>query len=127
LAVAAAPTWTAESVKGTLLLCHGVGDDDMVRLQPDDDTATLAGNEPLSRVRASGVEVMVCGHTHRPMVRTIFGLLVINAGTLHHADNPSFVHVDLEARVAQTFVVEGSRVTAAERIRFAEDDVWGAF
>lgn len=120
-------TWTAESAAGTLLLCHGVGEDDMIRLLPDDDTATLAANDPLSRVRASGVQVMVCGHTHRPMVRTIFGLLAINAGTLHHADNPSFVHVDLEARVAQTFTIDGSRVVAAETLRFQPDDVWGAF
>lgn len=121
------PTWTGESVAGTLLLCHGVGDDDMIRLRPDDDIATLAENEPLSRVRASGVQVMVCGHTHRPMVRTIFGLLVVNAGTLHHADNPSFVHVDLEAHTAQTFTIDGSRVIAAETLRFQPDDVWGAF
>ncbi len=120
------PTWTAETVLGTLLLCHGVGDDDMIRMLPDDDASTLAANDPLQRVLGSGVEVMVCGHTHKPMVRTVFGLLVVNAGTL--ASTPGFVHVDLTTRMARTFAIDGG-VRLAETLRFGApgDDVWGAF
>lgn len=119
------PTWTGETVSGTLLLCHAVGDDDMIRLSPDDDASALAGNDPLQRVLGSGVEIMVCGHTHQPMVRTLFGLLVVNAGTL--ADQPGFVHVDLEARVAQMFAIGDRDVTLRETIKFgAPGDVWGA-
>jgi putative phosphoesterase len=119
--------WTGESVLGPLMLCHAVGDDDMVRLQADDDASVLAENEALSRVRASGIEVMVCGHTHRPMVRSVFGLLVVNAGTLYRRDHPSFVHVDLERGEAQLFPIDGSRVLSPEPTRFSRDDVWGAF
>jgi len=119
------PTRVLDTSLGTLLLCHGVGDDDMVRLLPDDDATMLANNEPLQRVLASGVELMVCGHTHKPMVRTVFGLTVINAGTLHYGDNPGFVRVDLDRKIVQTFEIDGSRVFATEKLAFG-DDVWGA-
>jgi predicted phosphodiesterase len=122
------PTRVLDTVLGTLLLCHGVGDDDMIRLLPDDDASALAGNDPLQKVLGSGVELMVCGHTHRPMVRTGFGLVVINAGTLHRGDEPGFVRVDLEKKIVQAFGIEGSRVFATERLSFGRpgDDVWGA-
>jgi len=123
-------TRTLETVAGALLLCHGVGDDDMVRLLPDDEPPALAGNEPLQKVLGRNYDVMVCGHTHRAMVRTIFGLLVVNAGTLDRGDQPGFVHVDLEAKIARMFVIDpdSARVTEAERIPFGHpgDDVWGA-
>jgi hypothetical protein len=62
------------------------------------------------------------------MVRPLFGLVVINAGTLHSADAPGFVRVDLDKREVQTFVVDGSKVFEAEKLRFGGpgDDVWGA-
>jgi len=122
------PTRVLETVAGSLLLCHGVGEDDMIRLLPDDDASIIAGNEPLQKVLARGFDLMVCGHTHRPMVRTLFGLVVINAGTLYYADNPGFLRVDLEKKIAHTFTIDGSRVLAAETIKFGApgDDVWGA-
>jgi predicted phosphodiesterase len=126
------PTRTLDTIAGRLLLCHAVGDDDMIRLLPDDEPPVLALNDPLQRVLGSGVELMVCGHTHRPMVRTIFGLTVINAGTLVRDDDPGFVRVDLERRLVQFFEfeeVDGEpRVVPGEPIRFGGpgDDVWGA-
>ena len=123
-------TRSFDTVAGKLLLCHGVGDDDMALLRRDDDVQAHAHNPALQKVHAQHYEVMVCGHTHQPMVRTFFGLLVVNAGTLHHADNPGFVHVDLEAKIARTFVIDpdSARVLEAERLPFGApgDDVWGA-
>jgi predicted phosphodiesterase len=79
-------------------------------------------------VLGSGVELMVCGHTHRPMVRTVFGLVVINAGTLHRGDDPGFVRVDLEKKIVQAYAIEGSVVRPTARLSFGRpgDDVWGA-
>ncbi len=122
------PTRALQTVSGLLLLCHAVGDDDMIRLLPDDEPPALAANEPLQKVLASGSDLMVCGHTHKPMVRTIFGLVVINAGTLHYGDNPGFLRVDLERKIARAYSIDGSHVLEAETMRFGApgDDVWGA-
>ncbi|MDQ3034783.1 MAG: metallophosphoesterase family protein [Myxococcota bacterium] len=49
---------------------------------------------------ASGAKVMVCGHTHRPYVRRVDDLLIVNGGTLYRAHQPGFVSVDLEAGLA---------------------------
>ncbi len=54
----------------------------------------------LRRVLASGAKVMVCGHTHRPYVRRVDDLLIVNGGTLYRAHQPGFVSVDLEAGLA---------------------------
>jgi predicted phosphodiesterase len=121
-------TRTVETTLGKLLLCHGVGDDDMIRLLPEDEGYVLTSNDALQNVLAAGYELMVCGHTHRPMVRSIHGLTVINAGTLHHADAPSFVEVDLDAKVAQYFDIDDAgRVSEGMRFDFGArgQDVWG--
>jgi predicted phosphodiesterase len=118
-----------DTVMGKLLLCHGVGKDDMIRLLPEDESYVLTSNDALQEVLAAGFELMVCGHTHRPMVRSIQGLTVINAGTLHHADAPTFVEVDLEAKVAQYFFIDDdARITEGLRFDFGAlgQDVWGS-
>lgn len=124
------PIRTLETVAGKLMLCHGVGEDDMARLLPEDELPALTQNASLQRVLHRNYEVMVCGHTHQPMVRSLFGLLVVNAGTLYFADNPSFVHVDLEAKVARTFVIDPNDATVheAERTPFGGrgNDLWGS-
>ena len=37
---------------------------------------------------------MIGGHTHRPMVRTIEGLTIVNPGTLVLEQNPGFIIAD---------------------------------
>lgn len=123
-------TRTFESAAGKLMLCHGIGEDDMAILRPDDEVPAHSQSSALQSVVAQHVEVMVCGHTHQPMVRSILGLLVVNAGTLYRNDNPGFLHVDLEQKLARMFVIDPdtAEVMEAERIKFGApgDDLWGA-
>lgn len=101
---------------GGLLLCHGVGEDDMAVLRPDTDRYSLAWLEPLHALCAAPeLSLMVGGHTHERMVRAFDGLTVINAGTLHRDFHQGFLTVDLEARVVQAHDVVDGRVVAAER------------
>jgi predicted phosphodiesterase len=117
------------TVAGDLLLCHAVGEDDMVRLHEDDEGYALTCNDALQAVLASGVPLMVCGHTHNPMVRAFAGLTVINAGTLQRDSAPCFLFADLERRTVQFFDVEDPR-QIRESLRFAfgraGQDVWGS-
>jgi putative phosphoesterase len=69
---------------GVLLLCHGVGDDDMQRLKPDDDGYALESNVALAAL-VGGVKkyaFAVGGHTHERMVRKFGDLVFVNPGTL---------------------------------------------
>lgn len=98
------------TLEGPLLLCHAVGEDDMSRLAEDDHGYALASNDALRRVIDRGYRMMLCGHTHRPFVRRIEGLVIVNAGTLYREHAPGFTIVDLEARVAERYRIEGARV-----------------
>jgi predicted phosphodiesterase len=78
---------------GKLLVCHGVGADDMNFLRPDDHGYALDSNVELQALIANGeYRYMLGGHTHRHMVRRFGELVVINAGTLHR-DFPQCVAV----------------------------------
>jgi predicted phosphodiesterase len=86
------------TVAGPLLLCHGVGGDDMVRLQPEDDGYALASNDALqSLLRAGHHRIVVGGHTHRRMVRRFGDLVFVNAGTLQTGRDPCCAVMDLDA------------------------------
>jgi predicted phosphodiesterase len=87
------PTRRLHTVRGDLLLCHGTGEDDMSAVGPEDELL----------VSAAAVELLVCGHSHRRMVRRIGPLTIINAGTLSTHDEPGFGIVDLDDEPQVTF------------------------
>jgi predicted phosphodiesterase len=98
-------TVTLDVPGGKLLLCHGVGDNDMMRLGPDDAGYAISSNEELLKVLFDAtITVMVCGHTHSPMVRRFergsgkLPLVVVNAGTLAREDAPGFAILDTARR-----------------------------
>jgi predicted phosphodiesterase len=121
-------TLELETSAGSLLLCHGIGDDDMGRLLPEDEGWIVNDHDALRAVLDRRFELMVCGHTHRRMVRSFMGLTVINAGTLARDDAPGFVHVDVDRRLARTFDLDGDQVHAREEIVYGAPggEVWGA-
>ena len=104
LLAALPPTRRLATIRGDLLLCHGTGDDDMLAVGPDDSGYALEVNDPLQAlVRAADVELVVCGHSHRRMVRRIGPLTIINAGTLSRYGEPGFGVVDLSDAPQVTF------------------------
>jgi len=106
-----------ETPLGGLLLCHGVGEDDMAVLRSDTDRYSLAWLEPLHALCAAPeVSLMVGGHTHERMVRTFDGLTVINAGTLHRDFPQGFLTVDLDAPRVQAHDLVDGRIVSAERL-----------
>ena len=108
---------------GKLLLCHGVGDNDMRRLGPDDSGYAISTNDELLKVLFdASIAMMVCGHTHKPMVRRFERgsgkppLIVVNAGTLAREDGAGFVVLDLvKRRVDFHRIADDLTVTAASR------------
>lgn len=97
------PTASLTTPMGELLLCHGIGDDDMMRFRPSDDEYALDSLDALHAIVAEGrFSLLVGGHTHERMVRVVGGLTVVNAGTLREGNDPCCALLDTAAR-AVTF------------------------
>jgi predicted phosphodiesterase len=108
-----------DSSRGVVMLCHGLGEDDMASVRPDDDGVALHNNHPLWRLIKDGsARFVVNGHSHRPMLRTIAGLTILNAGTLHPQHRPVCSIADFDAGQVQVFDVGARAVTSAERWSF---------
>ena len=104
---------------GSALLCHGVGANDMEGIYPggEDDTLIYA----LKGRRIYGWDrVMLCGHTHKRLVRTVGTLTIINAGTLRRDNEPCFSVVDFETGEAQFYNLDPKThaITEAEKSHF---------
>jgi hypothetical protein len=109
------------TVTGPLLLCHGLGEDDMARLRPHDDGYALACIDALPALRASDVALVVGGHTHQRMVRRFGALTIVNAGSLvgrAQDEAACFLLADLDAGFVQFFDLD-SEANVREAERFA--------
>ena len=123
-------TRTFATPLGPLLLCHGLGEDDMARVDLEADAATLSSDDAIRALRETSAAIVVHGHTHKRSVHEIPGLVLIDAGTLHRDDRPGLIVIDLDARVVEglDFDPAGALVAGA-RHQFgrAGQDVWGQF
>jgi predicted phosphodiesterase len=110
---------------GALLLCHGIGDDDLACVKPDHLRHDLERNDALRRVlQGPRYDFMVNGHTHRAMLRRVRHLTIINAGTLHRNDERRACLLDLEARAVTFFEVRPGGLVEIESIPLPEVDEW---
>lgn len=108
------------TASGSLLLCHGVGEDDMAELRSETKGYALAAIEGLRELWLDpDLTYMVAGHTHERMVRAFPGLVVINAGTLRR-EAPGFVRLDFEKREVRCFDLHGGDVVEAASFALPE-------
>lgn len=90
------PLLELTSVRGPLLVCHGVGRDDMMVLKPDTFLGFLSGEPAFEELLAARhLAIVVAGHTHLPAVHRVGHLVWINAGTLKWDKGPVATLVDL--------------------------------
>lgn len=112
------PMWLHfETVAGRMLLCHGLGADDMAGVWPFDNSLTLHANLALWQlVNSAKFQFVVNGHTHHRLVRSFGELTIINAGTLYRKHNPCFCIADFEQLTVQYFNVDAEgRIETAEQ------------
>ena len=108
------PTLRLPTAAGSLMLCHGIADDDMAVLRADTRGYALQELGALRDLMVDPtVDFMVGGHTHERMVRRFQGLTVINAGTLHRDYGAGFALVDFEDMEVHFFDLEASTVRLA--------------
>jgi predicted phosphodiesterase len=101
-------TETFETPSGRLLLCHGMGHDDMHGILPDSSPYDVDNHDELQRLlRERTVSFVACGHTHRRMVRVVGELTIMNAGALPQEDAPTLLVADFEAGVVELYDVVG--------------------
>jgi hypothetical protein len=101
----------------------------MGMILPDEDVPSVAANHDLEAVLRTDVSVIVNGHSHKRMVRTIGPLTVINAGTLKHDEGPCFLVADLAARHVQYYELGAGGIAPGPGFKFglAGQDVWDRF
>ncbi|MDF3065531.1 MAG: Metallophosphoesterase [Polyangiaceae bacterium] len=85
------------SPRGHVLLCHGLGNNDMAGVRPDSGGYDISSNEELQRlIQERRYRFVMNGHTHRSMLRTFGPLSIVNAGTLLRDHERAFTLVDFE-------------------------------
>lgn len=87
-------TRTIDTAGGPLLLCHGLGENDMAELKPWDEGYALESNTDLTRVLLTNAAFVVGGHTHRAMNRRFGATTLVNPGTLHREHDPQCALLD---------------------------------
>jgi predicted phosphodiesterase len=103
--------------KGTALLCHGLGGNDMAQVQAHERGKELLNNEALQALLKSGAyKFVLSGHTHKAGVLHIEGVAFINAGTLRRDRTPCCSVLDFEGDEIRLYDINEAG-TVAERSR----------
>ncbi|KAF0248400.1 MAG: metallophosphoesterase [bacterium] len=105
-----------QTVAGQLLLCHGLGTNDMAGVWPGDYGIALENNLDLFRLTKEGLySFVINGHTHHRMVRSFEAVTIINAGTLIPKPYPCFLIVDFQEKFVQFYDIKNSQVIATDK------------
>lgn len=117
-------TLELSSLLGPLLLCHGVGDNDMAKVKPDDFGVALSSNLELQAlIRGGRYRLVVNGHSHRPMVRRFETLTLVNAGTLKRDEHPCVLVIDFARALVDFVPFDAEGRVDARRTQSVELDV----
>lgn len=88
-------TYRIITYAGEILLCHGILDNEMAKINPDDYGYAIESNTDLQTfITGPYPAIMINGHSHRRMVKQIQGKTIINVGTLYREHNPCITIVD---------------------------------
>ncbi len=103
------------TVTGNLLLCHGVGSNDLQKIWPGTARMPAERCEQLDGIVADeDIHLMVNGHVHYRTLIHFERMLLINAGTLRGDHHPGFSLLDLAEHRIEGFEFTTGQV---ERVR----------
>lgn len=122
-------TIVVPTVLGDVLLCHGVGKNDLRKVWPGTPRMALERSHELDGIIAAGTTPLVLnGHMHYRVIVNFEGLTLINAGTLKGVHRPGVSILDLQNDVATAyeFTPAGSLAVARDQYIRKSDDrrVW---
>ncbi|MEM7001559.1 MAG: metallophosphoesterase family protein [Pseudomonadota bacterium] len=88
-----------ETSAGPLLLCHGVGQNDLAKVWPGSERMPPERSTRLDELIADGeIRWLINGHMHYRTIIHFQQLTLINAGTLKPTHRPGFSLLDLNSR-----------------------------
>jgi predicted phosphodiesterase len=77
------PSVTLQTSAGALMLCHGVGDNDLAKIWPGTERSPIERSSRMDEIIAGGeIRFFVNGHLHYRVMIDFQNMLVLNAGTL---------------------------------------------
>lgn len=111
-----------ETVRGPLLLCHGIAEKDHRKVWPGSPRMPAERSRELDAlIEAGHFRFLVNGHLHYRMILDFEQLTLINGGTLKRTHRPGFLELDLEAGEVAFFGFDDA-LGVHEQDRHALDD-----
>ncbi|HSS95827.1 MAG TPA: metallophosphoesterase family protein [Terriglobales bacterium] len=108
-------TITFKTPMGALLLCHGLGENDMAMVRSSHDGYAIEANLDLQTlIKSKRYRFIVNGHSHEPMVRTIKGVTFINGGTLDRHDRQVCTVVNFDKAEVDFYDIDEDTISKAE-------------
>ncbi|MBT4162806.1 MAG: hypothetical protein HOE54_15985, partial [Gammaproteobacteria bacterium] len=93
-----------ESVAGTLLLCHGIADNDLKKVWPGTEQMPIERSRELDELIDEGTHAfLINGHMHFKTIVHFKQMTLINAGTITGHHWPGFTTIDFESSVIQAY------------------------
>lgn len=102
---------TLDTIRGKLLLCHGVADDDLRKVWPGTERMGIERSRLLDKIILEGkFQYLVNGHMHFRTLIHFEALTLINAGTLRGEHWPGFSVIDFETEQITAFEFCADRI-----------------
>ncbi len=106
-----------ETTLGKLLLCHGIGDNDLQKIWPGTPRLPMEKSEQLDEIISEGnYRFLINGHMHYRSLIHFETLTLLNAGTLKGLHRPGFSLIDFEQRDITAFECDAKTVTFAKHL-----------
>ncbi len=113
---------TVNTVSGSLMLCHGIGDDDLRKVWPGTERMGVERSKGLDNIIETGEhQFLINGHMHFRTLIHFETLTLINAGTLKGEHWPGFSILDFEAEQINAFEFTDQGIAEVKSQRLQED------
>lgn len=105
-------TLELDSVSGKLLLCHGMGKNDLRKIWPGTERMPVERSHELDRIIDTGkYQFIINGHVHFKTMMHFRTLTLINAGTISGDRWTGFTILDFEQALIETYTFAESGIT----------------
>jgi predicted phosphodiesterase len=117
-----------QTIKGTLLLCHGIGENDLKKVWPGTQRMKVERSAELDKIIATGdYRMVINGHMHFNTIVNFTSLTLLNAGTITGGYWPNFSVIDFETWEIENFVFDDDSISKSATTHLdanSDSEVW---